>query len=66
MQINSNVLASGTEEAIDMVRQEAEKDNPNKIIMKSILDGVITSVKSVSSIASAVSAVKKLVDIVIN
>ncbi len=62
---NKNILDSDTEGAIAVVKQEAEKEKPNKFVMTSILEGISAGAKSISSIENAISAVKSLIDIVI-
>lgn len=62
---NSSMLEPNVEKAIEVVKAEADKPSPNKIVMTSIIDGVIQTVKSLTSIAGAITAIKKLIDIVI-
>jgi hypothetical protein len=65
MQENRHCLAPDTEKAMEVVRQEAAKPEPSKLVIGTILDSVSAAVKSLAPIAGAVTAVAQLVKVVL-
>jgi hypothetical protein len=52
-------------EAAQSVKNEITKEKPNRLTLKSLLEGIASSVKSVSTLAVAVEALKTAVSVLV-
>ena len=52
-------------DVISTIAEELKKDNPNKITVNSILEGLTSKVSSVANVANAVAALKTAIGMII-